>query len=447
MRPSSIQRWLFELINLVLVVTLTMPLSVLLGWFFHYDAQWLVWLLCITVLGHLAGRVTMRANAIVAQIACYGMGIVCSVFVGVVLHLYTGGFVAHLTSNIVFVALACIGSIAFFFSARKAGYTIYAPLSTVGLILHILALIVVSALGMEGQIRTVSSVAGIVFFVLSLYAFNSRGLRKSVHADENAKSARLPRGIQMSSFLLVTGFIILTVLLSWLGPLIPVVAAGIGRVFLLVFKFFGWLIGLADKLGNSGVTAQEESGSQMDIGNFMGDGAKEQSEFWNSVVNAFGLIVVSILAIVLLYMFYKKFLKGLKGVQEFLNKLRNLFEPENVEDYVDEEESLFSWKKALESATEGVRNVVKKLADRPQKFDDFQTGRMKIRFVYQQLLKQRVGGDGGAAGRYETPNEMLKHLPSDADVFIKSYNGVRYNDTEPTSKEVSLAKSLLPKNR
>lgn len=446
MKVSSIQRWLFEFINLVLVVTFTIPLSLLLGWFFHYDAPWILWLLSVTVLGYLAGRMTMRADALQAQIVCYSVAIACGIFVARILHIFTGGFLLHLTGNVVYVALATFGSIGFFFCARKAGYTIYAPMSTVGLILHILSLIVVSALDMTEQIRTVTSVAGILFFVLSLYAFNANGLRKSVHADERAKSARLPHGIQMSSFLLVTGFVLLTVLLSWIGPAIPVLAVGIGKAFLLVFRLVGWLVGLADSLGNTGVQAQTDSSAEeTSLADFMGDGAKDQSAFWNSVVNVFGFLVITILSIVLLYLFYKKFLKGVKGVQQLLNRLRGMFEPEHVEDYEDEEESLFSWKKALDSASEGLRNVLRKVTDRPQKYDDFQTGRLKIRFVYQQLLRQRMGGDGGAVGRYETPNELLEHLPSDADAFIESYNGVRYADQEPSSKQLSLAKALLPK--
>ncbi len=447
MKLSSIQRWLFEAINFVLVVTFTLPLSVLLGQFFHYDAPWLIWILCVTILGHLAGRITMHADALLAQIACGVTSIFCGILVGTVLHQFTGGLSAHLVGNIAFIVLALFGSTAFFFSARKAGYTIYAPMTTVGLILHILALIVVSALQIEGQVRTISSVAAIAFFILSLYAFNASGLRKSVHAKESAKSAHLPRGIQMSSFLLVTGFVLLTVLLSWIGPAIPVVFAAVGRAFLMVIRFFSWLIGLADKLGSTtGVPAQEETAeTDNGLAGLMDEGAKEHSDLINGLVNAFSLTVVAILAIVLLYMVYKKFLKGMKGVQEFLNRLRGLFEPEQTEDYVDEEESLFSWKGAVESATEGFRGILKRITDRPQKFDDFKTGRLKIRFVYQQLLKQRMGAYDGAVGRYETPNEMLKSLPADAGEFIKSYNSVRYNDGEPSSKEVSLAKALLPR--
>ena len=120
-----------------------------------------------------------------------------------------------------------------------------------------------------------------------------------------------------------------------------------------------------------------------------------------------------------------------------------MFEPEQEEDYVDETESLFSWKKALESATEGLRGALLKLTDRPQKFDDFQTGRLKIRFVYQSLLKRRMAQEGGAAGRYETPNELQPHLPTEAAGLIDAYNGVRYAGAEPTEAQLSQAQALL----
>lgn len=443
MKPSSFQRWLFEAINLLLVLTFSVPLSALLGLAFGYVSQLTLWVLCVVALGFLAGRLTMRLSAGAAMLGCglaaAGAGALC----GVLLGLFTGGFGAHLLGSIVYVAAAVIGSVYFFFCARKAAYTIYAPMTTVGVLLHLAALLALTALKAPAQLLRICSGAAIVFFLLALYAYNARGLRKSVYTGDKARSAHLPRGIQASSFLLVSSFILLAVLLSWLGPAIPALAGLVGRGLLFLVRGVLSLIGLIDKLAFLVEPLQSGSSGESDSGSFMDAEPREQSELMNHLVGVLAIVAVVILGAALLVMFYKKFLKGLKGVQALLSRLRGMFEPEQEEDYVDETESLFSWKKALESATEGLRGALLKLTDRPQKFDDFQTGRLKIRFVYQSLLKRRMAQEGGAAGRYETPNELQPHLPTEAAGLIEAYNGVRYAGAEPTEAQLSQAQALL----
>ena len=70
MKPSSFQRWLFEAINLLLVLTFSIPLSALLGLAFGYVSQLTLWVLCVVALGFLAGRLTMRLSAGAAMLGC-----------------------------------------------------------------------------------------------------------------------------------------------------------------------------------------------------------------------------------------------------------------------------------------------------------------------------------------------------------------------------------------
>lgn len=444
MKLSSLQRWLFEAINFLLVLTFMIPVSSLLGVVFGYGGQHTIWVLSFAVLGFLVGRFTMRMSAGGAMFCCFISAAAAAAACGLTLHFLTGGFRAHLGGNLCFMIVALIGSIMFYFWARKAGYTIYAPMTTVGVLLHLVSLLVLSAMKAPELQRNISSWAAIIFFLLALYAYNARGLRKSVYVGERSRSVHLPRGIQMSSFLLVTGFIMLALLFSWLGPAIPALGGLLGRGLLLAIRGVGTLIGMVDQLTSlmGPMSPLEDSAENEEGGFMMDDVVKEHSDFVNSLINVFGFVIVIILGIVLLVMFYNKFLKGLKGVQELMNKLRGMFEPEHIDDYVDETESLFSWKKALDSATEGIRNALHRITDRPQKFDDFETGRLKIRFVYQHLLKRRMEQDGGASGPYETPNELQTHLQPEAEGFIATYNSVRYANAEPTPEEIAQAQAL-----
>lgn len=445
MKPSTFQRWLFELINLVLVLCFPIPIAVLLNLVFHYDLVWVVFLLCPSALGYLAGRLTLHANAGLAQIGCFGVAGLAAGSCVLLLQFFAGGFQAHLVGNLFFVALNALASLFFYFCARKAGYTIYSPMSTSGILLHLAVLLVQAAMGTSEQIRTISAWTAIVFFLLSLYALNAQGLRKSVYAKDKTQSARLPRGIQMSSFLLVTGFILLAWLLSWLGPAIPAFAGMVGRGLLAIVRAIGSVLGLIDRLTDqaTAVPAQTKP-AEAEGPSLFEDGARDHSDLGNSLVGIFGIVVAIILGVALLVLVYQKFLKGLKSIQDLLARLRGAFQPErDDDDYVDETESLFSWKQALESATEGIRGVLHKLTDRPQKFDDFQDGRLKIRFVYQQLLRQRMAEENGTSGQYETPNELQTHLSPESGHFMGVYNAVRYDGAAPDDAALSEAKSLL----
>ena len=89
MKPSSFQRWLFEAINLLLVLTFSIPLSALLGLAFGYVSQLTLWVLCVVALGFLAGRVTMRLSAGAAMLGCglaaAGAGALCGVLLSLFL--------------------------------------------------------------------------------------------------------------------------------------------------------------------------------------------------------------------------------------------------------------------------------------------------------------------------------------------------------------------------
>lgn len=447
MRPTSLQRWLFEVINLLLVVTFAIPLAVVISRLLYVRVPWIHWLLCLMAVGYLAGRLTLHSPAAVSQFACFGTAIAMTVVCGLLLHFFGGGLGAQVLGSFVFMLATAVGSLAFFFCARKAGYTIYAPMALVGVILNLAALLIVNGGDTPESTRTICSWAAVIFMLLSLYAFNARGLRKSVYTAENTRTTRLPKGIQGSSFLLVSGFIVLAGVISLLSPLFPVVGWLVGSGIRWIIVGFNRLISIFDKKDSPVPMAQDVVwGSPMeDIKLPFDDVVKEHAGWVSTLVNTFAILVIIVLMFFVLRYWYKKFLKGTKFFQALLGRMRDMFNPEDDEDYIDETENLFTWKKALDSVTGGFRNVMQKLTDRPQSFDDFKDDRLKIRFVYQQLLKRRQEESGGSSSQYETPNELREHLPDTTDTFIHAYNDVRYADAMPDAAQVANAKTLLAK--
>ena len=72
----------------------------------------------------------------------------------------------------------------------------------------------------------------------------------------------------------------------------------------------------------------------------------------------------------------------------------------------------FLYKKSL-------KNTLKKIRERPQKIDDFEDDRMKVRFAFQQLLKKVILRDPSAAAK--TPNEIFRQEYDGEEDFREYY--------------------------
>ena len=89
-------------------------------------------------------------------------------------------------------------------------------------------------------------------------------------------------------------------------------------------------------------------------------------------------------------------------------------------------------------------NALKKLRERPQKLDDFPDSRMKIRFVFQQMLKRVKLRNPKAAA--QTPNEIYeKEYAGEEDFrqFMDYYNQAKYSEDELPADAADLAQAIL----
>lgn len=435
------QRVLFEIVNFLLTLTFTIPISAFAEQFFGYAEYRTVFLLCYSCLGYVMGRLTMHAETNYAMGACAigaagaGLLIAFSLPAPVV-----GFYVAY----VVYISLTVFLSVYFFFCARKAGYAVYGPLSVAGIIIHLTILLGFAGLEYSDRLLKIAAIGAVAFFLLSLYAFNAKGLRRSLHAGSNKATVSYPAGMQMSNFFLITGFIVLALILSNISPLFTMFTFVFGRLLKAFFAVISFIASIFDRRSVATAYDEDDDSTVADEDSIFNAVEKEHSSVVTTIVAIFAIICVTILLIMFLRWLFKTGLKRIGGMPKFLLKLRGMFAPPKEEDYVDETESLFTWKTLKDGTKDTLKNALKRVTERPQRIDDFPDPRMKIRFAFKEILKKIVQHD--PVGAYETPYELLAIQLEDDEAyveFIETYNEVKYNDGVPTEGQVQDARQLM----
>lgn len=105
-------------------------------------------------------------------------------------------------------------------------------------------------------------------------------------------------------------------------------------------------------------------------------------------------------------------------------------EEAEVQDYIDE----------IEQLERPVRKR-RKWFNRKQRFEDFESPAMKIRFAFQQLLRRREQTEPMACTK--TPNELREQDSADANAVIDAYNRVKYGMGSVTEQELQAAKRYV----
>jgi hypothetical protein len=103
---------------------------------------------------------------------------------------------------------------------------------------------------------------------------------------------------------------------------------------------------------------------------------------------------------------------------------------ETVSDFVDEVEKLERPKGFLRRKQRG-----------RQKLSDFRSPNMKLRFVFQQLLRKKQKTQPQAITK--TPNELRDDTVQDEETVISAYNRVKYAQGEVTPEELQAAERYL----
>ena len=436
MKKMSIQRLLAECINLLMALLFVIPLGVLIEQLCGYPLYRCCLIPMLACIGFVLGRVSMTRSATLASVLC-GIGLAVSVVLALILTPHS------LVVKLLITLLTGFFSVFFFFSARKAGYSIYAPMAISGILIHVVVLIVCT--GMQWPQRTgwLLSWVSIGYFLLSLFSFSSKGLRKSLHKGSGERRVNYPAGMQMGNFFLVTGFIIIAAFVSNIYPIFRLFSKGFSYVIAAIVSFFAYLTSFFDKkttVGSDPVDTAESIAED----SILNAQPKGEAGWVTSMVEIIAFVVVLLVVIYALYKLICKLRASGLRLPGFLRSFRDRFAPVVMEDYVDETENLFNVGEMLGDTKNRMKAALKKLRERPQRIEDFPDSRTKVRFAFQQLLKRVIVQDPGAASK--TPNELLRTDAAhgqDMTQFISYYNAARYSDQDLPDAAVDCAKKIL----
>ena len=113
-----------------------------------------------------------------------------------------------------------------------------------------------------------------------------------------------------------------------------------------------------------------------------------------------------------------------------LRQMKRPREEAETQDYIDEVEQL-----------ERPARKRRKLFERKQRMEDFESPSMKIRFAFQQLLRRR--GQTEPMAYTKTPNELREQDKADANAVINAYNRVKYGTGGVTEQELQAARRYV----
>ena len=434
----SLQRTLFEIINFLMTLLFVIPLGVFIEQLCGYSLFRCCLIPCISVIGFIVGRISLTKPMSLAMVLS-GAGFILSVAIALFLSWGLG------LATILLTLLTAFFSLFFFFSSRKAAYTIYAPMAVSGILIHLLVLLFCTGLQWPDQVGRFTSTISICYFLLSLFAFSANGLRRSMHRGSADKRVVYPAGMQMGNFLLVTGFILLAAFISNIYPIFQLFSTGFAVVIRAIIAFFAFFSSLFDRRTvGMDVTEEEAAASVAEEDNIMAVDPKGEASWVTTGVEIFAFICVVLFFLYALYKLSQKLRDSGMRMPAFLRNLRDRFAPVIDEDYVDENESLFDMKQMLSDTRNNVANAIKRIRERPQKLDDFSDDRLKIRFVFQQMLKRVKMRNSRAIS--QTPNEIYeKEYAGEADFrqFIDYYNLARYSDNPMPEDASEIAHSII----
>jgi hypothetical protein len=266
-----------------------------------------------------------------------------------------------------------------------------------------------------------------------------------MHRGSADKRVVYPAGMQMGNFLLVTGFILLAAFISNIYPIFQLFSTGFAVVIRAIIAFFAFFSSLFDRRTvGMDVTEEEAAASVAEEDNIMAVDPKGEASWVTTGVEIFAFICVVLFFLYALYKLSQKLRDSGMRMPAFLRNLRDRFAPVIDEDYVDENESLFDMKQMLSDTRNNVANAIKRIRERPQKLDDFSDDRLKIRFVFQQMLKRVKMRNSRAIS--QTPNEIYeKEYAGEADFrqFIDYYNLARYSDNPMPEDASEIAHSII----
>jgi hypothetical protein len=273
------------------------------------------------------------------------------------------------------------------------------------------------------------TVCAMAFFLLSLYSFNTAGLYSGVHSAKADRNALLPSGLLGNNMLLLTGFVILSVLISLFQPF---------RVIMgVVYKGIAAVIRLIGTVVNSGVdedvTASSPAADDSASTIFDTEAAVDSGNYiWLYVILT---ILIAIAVIWLMVYILNSFSGSSRGGRKVPGWLKRLFgKKDAAKDYEDQVENLFDLSEFLSDKGDRIKSILRR--PRPQTFQDMESDELRVRFAYKSLLKRR-----GTLSK--TPLEMAKSEPPATARLCESYVNIKYAQSPAVTTDGDVARRAM----
>ncbi len=324
------------------------------------------------------------------------------------------------------IAAAVLG--AGLFTAGLRGTEPFPPrLAAASTITYIAALLYFSLHDYAAETYAPVSWCALAAFLLTLYSQNSAGLSGGVHNVKGGEFMALPAGVRGKNMALLSVFIIAAVLIGNLGFLHRLLA-GIShwliREIATFLLFLSGLSGSGEAAPPSPTPAQEQTQLKLPEGE-AGD------PIFAAVYITLLLILGAAFAGFLIFGISRAGRRGggFGRLSGFLSGL--LKKKSRTLEYEDSVERTDDLKGLIKKKSRSTLNFFKKIAVRPERFEDMPDNRKKVRFAYKMLLRSgRVAGWSPSA----TPGEVGAALKTESlRELAACYSAARYDEISEVS--------------
>lgn len=304
-------------------------------------------------------------------------------------------------------------------------------------------LIYLDGIFLEGTLAPLTPVVtalGFFWFVVVILLINLLTLRNAAYVQGEQ---RVPPGLRLGNMLMTVLFLGLVMLVAFFKPLTDAIAR-----YWALFKerFAAWLLSLQNTMASPGAL--------LDNNNALADLLKqlaniEQREYpWlTRILNVLLYMVVAAMALA-----FVAFIVGLvvrlirrfiAFIHRWLGDYLDQWKSERQE-YVDEEENLFSWQKLTRAIEDNIAGLRRRLTPRPR-LEDQPDDAARIRLLYRWMLEKMVHRNCYDPSR--TAREYRSQLPPipEADRFVDAYNRVRFSTHDVHADDVLAGRRTLEK--
>ena len=279
---------------------------------------------------------------------------------------------------------------------------------------------------------------GLFAFVLSMYSFNAASLYTGVHNAKGGETMAIPSGIRGRNMTMLTAFLIVAMLIGSLGVLHRFLD---GAWHWLLYGFGTFIRFLTSVSGGSDMrapamaTPTPEPTKEADISGMVEDGDP-------TFITVYAIILCVICAVFALLAFgFSRERRGGSG-RKLSDWVKRLFQTKQILEYEDDVERTDDLRTLLAERRKKAQSWLRKLRERPERFEDMPDDRMRLRFAYRALLKSgRVEGWVPSA----TPDEVGDSLQTAAfRELTRAYDEARYDlEHDVTAESASKAQEAM----